>query len=397
MIEEDLGDYYKIRQSDPGSYLWRKDEILNKNLEKDNKYVPKSDFELHGYTDFQFLPFTSLIFKTFSFYFGKENWKYGLTFFSILSSIIVFIILRSFLSEGYSLIGVLFLNFNPLLNFFFKFPVSESFTFFYFLSLIYSMMCIFKNYNHNFFLLFNSFSISSIFLIRIDAIFYLYNFLIFFSILIFSNKNYRYYFYILFTILLFLLISQVHLNFNEHYVGGIYSHFFRIDILKNPISLLIAIIALFFILERIFFLLPNKLIEKVFDNLNLIIIFFIFLSFLNLLLLMKGISFQKNILVTTERGFQFINYSKLVSIFYYLNLVLFPVILFKSKDIFIRSLFIIFLFWFIWHTLIEPSRGYDFYYSRYLFPNIFLIFQLLFLININIIFKSRLLKTTIII
>ena len=234
-------------------------------------------------------------------------------------------------------------------------------------------------------------------MIRIDAIFYLYNFLIFFSILIFSNKNYRYYFYILFTILLFLLISQVHLNFNEHYVGGIYSHFFRIDILKNPISLLIAIIALFFILERIFFLLPNKLIEKVFDNLNLIIIFFIFLSFLNLLLLMKGISFQKNILVTTERGFQFINYSKLVSIFYYLNLVLFPVILFKSKDIFIRSLFIIFLFWFIWHTLIEPSRGYDFYYSRYLFPNIFLIFQLLFLININIIFKSRLLKTTFII
>ena len=160
---------------------------------------------------------------------------------------------------------------------------------------------------------------------------------------------------------------------------------------------MIAIIALFFILERIFFLLPNKLIEKVFDNLNLIIIFFIFLSFLNLLLLMKGISFQKNILVTTERGFQFINYSKLVSIFYYLNLVLFPVILFKSKDIFIRSLFIIFLFWFIWHTLIEPSRGYDFYYSRYLFPNIFLIFQLLFLININIIFKSRLLKTTFII
>ena len=75
LIEEDLGDYYKIRQSDPGSYLWRKDEILNKNLEKDNKYVPKSDFELHGYTDFQFLPFTSLIFKTFSFYFGKENWK----------------------------------------------------------------------------------------------------------------------------------------------------------------------------------------------------------------------------------------------------------------------------------------------------------------------------------
>ena len=121
LIEEDLGDYYKIRQSDPGSYLWRKDEILNKNLEKDNKFVPKSDFELHGYTDFQFLPFTSLIFKTFSFYFGKENWKYGLTFFSILSSIIVFIILRSFLSEGYSLIGVLFLNFNPLLNFFLSF------------------------------------------------------------------------------------------------------------------------------------------------------------------------------------------------------------------------------------------------------------------------------------
>ena len=67
LIEEDLGDYYKIRQSDPGSYLWRKDEILNKNLEKDNKYVQKSDFELHGYTDFQFLPFTSLIFKTFIF------------------------------------------------------------------------------------------------------------------------------------------------------------------------------------------------------------------------------------------------------------------------------------------------------------------------------------------
>lgn len=377
---EDLKDYYSIRQSEPGTYLWRKDEIYKKRTNRNKEKIIFKEKDLQGHLAFQFYPLTPLIYKSFAFYFGSENWRYSLTLFSILLNFIVFLIFREFLSEKKSLIGIFLLNLNPLINFFFKFPVSETFTILFFTLNLYIFLKIVQNPQkkiNNFFLLLYLVNCICIFFIRIDSIFYLLNFLIFFSY-IKINKKFKFnlrenLFLIWLPIFFFLLSIFIHLRVNEHYTHGMFKfHFGKLNNYDYIILYFIIIFISYFITELL--LIKSKLFNYVIILFQNKLNFFLIIIFVFSLIKIYFSDISSDF-------FEVFKQSKILKLFFFLNLYFIFIIFKKEQNFFLKYLQIIFLFWLIWHGIIDSTNNYNFYYSRYIFSNIFIIFSIFLFIN----------------
>lgn len=387
--ESYLEKYFKINKIISGTQFH---ETIGSKLEKQknksilfNRSVSKRNFDeklydmpyenrivFHGYTPFPiYLSFFLKIFDDLNFS------KYGmLTLSSLISLLFFFIALKISKSSKFSFFSTLLITTNPVINFFFKFPASEILRLLFFLLFYLLIVDIFRNQKFN---KKNIILVSVLFFLICLSTHanFLYLCLIFLIVIALENKNIKHIASITSVLsIIFILSNIILIFFHNDYSSGHYVF------LENRfgVSWLVFIITPIFILLLMILFKINLIkinvffsycSDLIFKNLRKISIIFILLIFIISLTL--SYSFNSDFFPHNNLFLHYLKYFFPFLLIMYINKSKYT-----EKNINLINLSFLLIFSSIF---IQRHINYEFYFLRYLVPELIPLLFLFFISN----------------
>lgn len=350
-----------------------------KNLEH-HLSIHFHDLEKSEY-NFSFYPLHPIWMAVFGSSFGFDNRFYSLTFFSLLSIVsIYFLTLKISANKKAAYLAAGMIAINPLHTFFSRFPVTEILSVFFSTSAIYFFLQYFESTKsdkkNNLSLLLSIGLFFCLFFNHAGGFLYLpLLFLLFFISAPGLNKK-LIPFYIGF-LSVFALSNYYGYNFAYYNLGLVYQDVFgRLPIIySNQSSSNLIFLAFFLLIFTIFYLIKNlrlKIINLLINN------YFISISIVLIFILILIKNFQ--ISFTSDYPYEYANkgvesflYSSFYTFIRYLNPIAFIILLitiFKTKNNYLKFLFAFLFNFFIVRTYFQATTPYQYYYARYLLPEL---------------------------